>query len=184
MFLVLIEGSVLYVLDRHYGTGLYRWVYGFTHKDPLPSDQSIGYIYERKAQARFSMAIAIAIAQSGLAFWSGAASPIWAVVYTVCQIPVLMGGFYMGPLLNRLWERRKPILDVVDKLDSGETTLGEEIKHAAERVRSGLGGESIATQAERVLRVVRSEESERTTPDPMLTPDPAQGIRDFTERKR
>ena len=37
------------------------------------------------------------------------------------EVPVLMGGFYLGPGLRSLWRRKDPLLDVVDQIESGET---------------------------------------------------------------
>lgn len=175
LFVVFLEGAVAYTVDRRAGTRLYRWWYDLTHKDPLPEGADRGFIYERRANARFSTATVIAIAQSALAFWSGATSPVWAVIYTVLQIPVLLAGFYAGPFANRLWERKQPLLDVVDELESGKTTVGEIVHDTADALRSKLhvpGAGRAAATVTPLLRAVGGGGEEATSPKPPAD-DPA-----------
>lgn len=184
--LVLIEGAVLYVIDRHIGTRVYRWWYNTTHKNELPANDEYGFIHQRKAHSRFSAALFIAFIQNALAVWGKFESSGSAVLWFSLEIPILMVGFYLGPFINRIWERKKIVLDEIDRLESKEITFGQEIKRAAtllhetvitpqlERLTSGE--ETHPAEKQAAEEPEKKQESEPET-------DPREYMRKFTERR-
>lgn len=193
--LVLVEGAFMYCIDINWGTRFKRWIYGLTHKDSLPEGEEIGFIYKRRAHARFSTALAIAITQSVLALRWGTISPFQAAYWVPLQLVPLMFGFYLGPVANRIWDRRKPLLDTVDQIEHGETTVAEQMKSAMEKLRRFATKSAATSSVERVLRVVKHKTP--TSPTPLSTdttpttaatetpePDPEKVIRDFSEGRR
>src|SRR5262249_33861997 len=106
------------------------------------------------------------------------------------EVPLLMTGFYLGPFLRRLWHRKDPLLAVVDQLESGETTLGAEMKRATERVAGALRYEDAhatdAVEGPVVPPPVPREPPvahERAAPPPP-EPDPVEAMRRFTKRQQ
>ena len=178
----ILEGAILYVLDWHFGARLYRWWHGLTHQSALPSDTRMGFIYNRKANARFTLATLVSLAQNGLLLWTGfAPNPFLAMLTIILEVPVLMIGFYLGPFVHRLWQRKDPLLDVVDKLESGETTVGAEVKRVTARVAGTLRG-----PAEDAVSVADSDAPAPTDTPPAATPepDPESALRDYTRRQQ
>lgn len=142
VFLVL--GSIWYLVDRIVGVPIYRWWYALTHRDPLPADILRGFIHGQRARVRFIAAVVLSVLQSSLVLASVSISnPLAELIGFCLEVPVVMGGFYLGPWLFRLWERKEHVFERVDRLESGEISLKAELKEAghkaAEAVRGALG---------------------------------------------
>lgn len=138
MFLVLFEGMLAYTLDRRWGVAAMHWWNGVTSETPPKPEELKGFIYQRKANWRSGTAVGVILGQNAILFFTGQISPFISVVSVFPEFFVMMAGFYLGPWLDRLWTRKQPILDVIDKLESGETTVGKELKHVAGSVRESL----------------------------------------------
>lgn len=138
MLVVIVEGMLAYVLDRHIGTKVVYWWNGATSEAPPSAGEIKGLIYRRKAHMRLTMAITLTLIQNGLLFFTGIIHPLISIISIPFELVALMAGFYAGPWLDRLWSRKQPILDVIDKLESGETTVSKELKHVAGSVRESL----------------------------------------------
>lgn len=186
LLLVLIEGAVLYVIDRHTGTRVYRWWYNTTHKNQLSANDEHGFIHQRRAHSRFSAALFIAFMQNVLAVWGKFESTGSAILWFSLEVPALMVGFYLGPFINRIWERKKIVLDEIDRLESKEITFGQEIKRAATLLHETV----ITPQLERLKseerthlaeKQVAEEPEKRQESEPEI--DPKEYIRKFTERR-
>lgn len=153
---IFFEGMILYVLDRHVGIKIYRWWYGLTHKNPLPSDKDRGFIYERRANARFTFAMTLILIQNGLIVWRGFVNPLSTIVSIPFEVVAILIGFYAGPFLNGLWERKDPILEVVDRIESGETSIPYEAKKVWE---STVHREESATDASTESKTVETADA-------------------------
>jgi hypothetical protein len=142
VFLVL--GAVLHVIDHHLGSLLYRWWYNMTHRDPLPADVKRGFVYQQSAQARFQAAVLLAALQSLLAAFGGA-NPIIELLTIIVETPVAMVGFYCGPFLDKIWTRKDTVFSTVDKLESGELSMTDEVRkisaEAVETIREAITGD-------------------------------------------
>ena len=174
---VLLEGAILYVLDRHAGVGIYRWWHDITHKNRLPVSEDRGFIYQRKANAKFTFAIVVTLIQNALLIWRAGTNPLAAAISIPVEVVALLIGFYLGPFLNRLWERRRPVLDVVDRIESGETTVAGEARKVVESIRHHNEPELIEI-APLKTGEVQKEPAPKTEPEP----DPRELIRKFTQR--
>jgi hypothetical protein len=177
-----LEGAVLYILDSRVGVRAYRWWYGLTHRDPLPPGVRRGFVYDRKANARFTAATIVSLLQNGLAYELGFVDPLKAMLAVLVEVPVIMGGFYLGPFVERLWRKKDPLLAVVDKLESGETSVRAEVKRMTESV-AGSVRESLAAPAEEVPPPT-APRVEPAPPPPPPEPDPAEALRSYTKRQR
>ena len=178
-----IEGALLYVIDARVGVRAYRWWYDLTHRDPLPSDVERGFLLNRKANARFTVATVVALVQNWIALEAGWLDPFTAMLTLALEVPVLMGGFYLGPGLRRLWGRKDPLLDVVDQLESGETSIGAEMKRVTGKVTDAL------RRDERLAEPRLEAPTPPAVPDvpppvPEPEPDPVEAMRRFTKRQQ
>jgi hypothetical protein len=70
LIFMVVMGAGLYLVDRRFGTGIYRWWYDLTSKKPLAADIERGFIYGRKARGRFSLAVFLGILHSIVAVCS------------------------------------------------------------------------------------------------------------------
>ncbi len=175
MLAFLIIGSIWYVIDRLFGVKLYRWFYDMTHRDPLPDAQYVGFIYRRKAQARFFSALVIAVGQGAVISSNTHDGPLIELLTFIFQIPVLMLGFYLGPFVFRLWENKEDLFEQVDKIESGEIALRDELKEVAEKavhvVKDTLAASSVPeTKAEAATDVLPTPAQEIL---PQESPDPS-----------
>lgn len=168
MLVVIVEGMLTYVLDRHIGTKVIYWWNGATSEAPPSADEIKGFIYRRKAHMRLTTAIIITLIQNGLLFFAGMVHPLTSVVSVPFELIALMIGFYAGPWLDRLWSRKQPILDVIDKLESGETTVSKELKHVAGSVRESLHPWE---KAEKVVPIARPASSPATISETAVPPE-------------
>jgi len=182
-----IEGALLYVIDARVGVRAYRWWYDLTHRDPLPSDVERGFLLNRKANARFTVATVVALVQNWIALEAGWLDPFTAMLTLALEVPVLMGGFYLGPGLRSLWRRKDPLLDVVDQIESGETSIGAEVKRATEKVAGALRrSDHPAAPLVEPAAIAPPTPAENVPEDapPVPEPDPVEAMRRFTKRQQ
>jgi len=178
-----VEGAVLYVVDCRVGVRAYRWWYDLTHREPMPDGIEQGFILNRQANARFTVATVVALAQNGTALGLGMADPFLAMLTIAVEVPVLMGGFYLGPFLRRLWRRKDPLLAVVDQIESGETSFGAEMKRATGKVAEVLRRDDapVARLDEVPVDAPPIPAADRPPPP---EPDPIEAMRRFTKRQQ
>lgn len=183
-------GALWYVIDRRIGVRLYRWWHDLTHEKPLPPEMHCGFVYNQRARVRLTTATIVAIVQSLLAIVGGAANPFVELFTLVLEVPLLMVGFYFGPFLYRLWEKKDHILDTVDRLESGELDIKGEIREASQKaahlVRDALTPDTIESEAT-ALETKTSEKQIRVAlPTPPATEepqDPASLMKQYLRRK-
>jgi hypothetical protein len=178
-----IEGALLYVIDARVGMRAYRWWYDLTHRDPLPPDVERGFILNRKANARFSVATVVALVQNWIALEMGWLDPFLAMLTVAIEVPVLMGGFYLGPGLRNLWRRKDPLLAVVDQIESGETSIGAEMKRVTGKVTDAIRRDERAA-APSLEAPTPPPLADVPPPTPEPEPDPVEAMRRFTKRQQ
>ncbi len=170
-FLVLtIVGAGLYVFDRRQGVRLYRWWYDMTHEHPLPADVEGGFLYNRKAQSRFAFAVVLASAQSALALFYEASTLPQELLSLLIEVPCLMFGFYLGPTVYRLWQRREKVFDTVDQIESGKISIQNEVKEISQSAFAKIK-ESIVPDRPDLPAAPLSEPAKAATA-PEAEPDP------------
>jgi hypothetical protein len=178
-----IEGALLYVIDARVGVRVYRWWYDLTHRDPMAPDVERGFILNRKANARFSVATVVALVQNWIALEMGWLDPFLAMLTVAIEVPVLMGGFYLGPGLRNLWRRKDPLLAVVDQIESGETSIGAEMKRVTGKVTGALRRDDRpATPSLEAPTPPPVPDVPPPAPEP--EPDPVEAMRRFTKRQQ
>ena len=128
-----ILGAVWYLLDRRLGARLYRLGYAWTHEHPLPPGEERGFLFQQKARVRFAWAVVFSALQSGLIVTQGHVNPLIEMLTFFFEVPALMGGFFLGPFLDRLWTRKDRVLDKIDELESGDTSIKELANDAMDR---------------------------------------------------
>lgn len=160
LLVFLVVGIIWYVLDRALGVHLYRWFYNMTHRDSLPGGVVRGFIHGQKARMRFVIAVILSIVQSGFIIASiQIANPLAELLSFFLQIPVVMGGFYLGPIIYRVWERKENLFEQMDRIESGEISIGKEIKEATQKA------------AEAVRDVLKKDEPPQPSPaQPEVSP--------------
>lgn len=131
LLVLLFAGAVIYSVDRRVGVKLFRVWYRLTHRDPLPDGVETGFVYGQKAQARFTVAFAMACVQTGVLLTTRDLNPFIELVTFFAEIPVVMAGFYLGPYLDLAWARKDNFLATVDKVEQGEISISKEIVNAS-----------------------------------------------------
>lgn len=179
LIVLLVIGAACYVADRRIGTGIYRWWHDMTSKKKLGKDTDVGFLYNRRARARFSVAVFLGVVHSVAAVWFSHVSPVVQLITFAVEVPALMAGFYLGPIAYRLWERKDPLLDVVDDLEQGKTTVGDVVKagtaRAQELVRRRFGSDDEAEVSDQAAGASASPRPQLTVvPKPSVAPPPAE----------
>lgn len=142
LILLLIAGAILAALDRRYGVRLRRGIWRWTHGSDESIDKlsSSGFIHGRSAKERFTAAIVLwAVITFVGVKWTDV-NPFYLILAVFLEVPTLMAGFYLSPFVDRLWEKTDTVLQEVDRLDRGETTLRDELNRATEAVREVIHG--------------------------------------------
>ena len=135
LILFLFVGAIWYVLDRRLGQGIYRWWYGMTHAEPLDAEIERGFIFGQPAKVRFSVAISLSLIQSVIVLLTTEDAKWLVELFTfVFEVPVMMFGFYLGPRLNGIWERKEKIFETMDKMESGDYSITGSVKQKIEDV--------------------------------------------------
>jgi hypothetical protein len=139
LIVFVLIGALSYTLDRRLGVKLYHWFYDMTHEKPLPDGEIRGFVYNRRARARFAAAVVLAVVVTIVSAIHVGDNPLISLVGFFLEVPLLMIGFYLGPSVDQLWGRRDRFFDKVDKLESGETSVGAEFKEVSQLVAGAVG---------------------------------------------
>ncbi|MBI2056204.1 MAG: hypothetical protein HYT37_02395 [Candidatus Sungbacteria bacterium] len=178
IIIAFLVGGFACLIDMHLGAWLRRGVYNYTHKDALIDSDESGYIYRRNANIRFGWAIALVL----LTHWCLIHYAIINIPISVISIPLelaaIMIGFYAGPFLNKIWERRKPLLDTIDKMDSGETDVKKEVRKVVEQVKDAF---HVPTDSEQQKSAQKESAVETKTLSAKIEENPQKYIDAFTK---
>ena len=132
MFVIL--GAFWYVIDRRRGVKWYRIWYRLTHKDPLPSDITVGFIYNRRSRHKVVMATLLSTVQTFIALLSvESLNLLVELILWIVEIPMMMVGFAIGPLVFKIWRRKDDMLDAVDDLEQKYLGSESEAESAPEK---------------------------------------------------
>ena len=174
----LVIGGALYNLDYQYGSRLYMWWYAMTHKEPLVETDRRGFIHGRKSRQRFTVALlsSLVIVLALGRFMTS--NILFAALIWISGIPALMAGFYFGPPILRLWNKKNVMLDTLDDIESGEKAVGTVLRGAAQTVKERVVGQGVSQPAQQVAA------PEPTPPEPVQPQeDPRAALDRFTGRK-
>ena len=127
-------GAVWYNFDRRFGVRWYRSWYNMTRKDKLSGEKTIGFIYNRSTHSKAAAAALVATIQSILVVRYMEVNLLASLVMWVVEIPLMMVGFYLGPLAYLLWQKKEKLFATVDKVESGQLDVSAEVSRVAQRV--------------------------------------------------
>lgn len=182
LVVVFFLGMAWYVFDRSVGYKLYKLWYNWTNKEKLPDNAEMGFVYKRKAKVRVAWATAISAFQSALAIYGSDVNPFFELICFFFEIPVILAGFYAGPGLYYIWSRKDKALDKLDRIESGEVNLGEEIQkvssQAGAAIRHVLDSDDDKEQQPEAVAV--TAEAAVSTKPQAGEPDPFEMVRKFT----
>lgn len=184
-------GAVWYNIDMAFGVPVNRWWYNVTHKEPLPAGTERGFLYRRRTKVKAFWATLFSTAQTlAVMYYSDQINILIELFAWALQVPCMIFGMQiLGRPFGRWWSKRDEFFNQLDRLEAGETTLGDEAHRlatrVAERVRSrDKTGEDAATtrqeSAPPASAPVPAAPPEEKTEEP--EPDAAELIRKYTDR--
>ena len=146
-------GAVWYNLDAAFGASIHDWWFSMTHKGGVQPTARCGFIYKRKAKARFYAALLLTAAGYLLLSHWMAFGPLAKLSVAACGLVATFVGFYLGPALHVLWRKKDLVLDQIDKVESGEVDVAATVKTAAANLRDEVE-EALGGKAERLRDAV------------------------------
>jgi hypothetical protein len=168
VLLNVVVGAIWLVLDRKIGEKVFRFGYNFSHRDPLPEGEEIGFLYGHNSlEERFYRASYIAVSQFLIYWWYSHESFATYFLFLVLCIPATFAGIYLGQYIGNPFEFAK-------KVRSGEVSF--DLSGRLKNLRSYLPELSFLRKRTEVKKsepvVVRPPE------EPVI--DPHEAIRRFT----
>lgn len=139
----ILLGAVLYNIDRKYLIGVYRSFYNASHKTKLAPEIVRGFIYGRDAKSRVTLAFLISLGQTIYAFYHTAYNPTVELVMFFGNIPLIVIGFYCGPILTWVGGQLKGVYNYIDQLERGEVKPHHQLR---DTVKGWIGGWKISGQ--------------------------------------
>src|SRR3989339_1311028 len=110
-----IFGIIGYHFDRRYGTKIYRIWYNWTNKNPLPENVELGFIHNQSTKKKVAILTTISTIQSFLMIWKADVNPLGELAMLFAEIPFAMLGFYLGPKIFPIWNKKDEFFDAFDK---------------------------------------------------------------------
>jgi hypothetical protein len=119
-----VLGVAIFLLDRKFGIKIYRFLYDFFHKDPMPSDVDRGFLYNQSTNRGVTVAVFLSTVYSLYMVWELGFSMnfIAELIVWLLMPPALVGGFWAGRWVYRFLLRRSVYLDNLDE-------FGQKIEH-------------------------------------------------------
>jgi len=134
VFLILaffLIGVAVYYLDLMILKLFSKW---FPKKFPEGTTKGV-FVVRRLFRRRLFVSFVIVLAEILLSAWYGQADFQWDLVYGLIEWVALMFGFYGASWFLRFAPRRlNEALDYAERVESGETDLGEDLKNTVRRV--------------------------------------------------
>jgi len=123
-------GAFWYIVDRLHGVRWYRRWYRLTHEEPLPQNVTVGFVYNRRSRHKVVMATVVSTAQTLVALTSvESLNLLVELILWIVEIPMVMVGFAIGPLVFRVWKRKDTMLDAIDDFEQSHFG-GEDVKQS------------------------------------------------------
>jgi hypothetical protein len=118
MVMFTMLGAFWYIVDRLHGVRWYRRWYALTHESPLPDDVTVGFVYNRRSRHKVVMAAVVSTVQTLIALTSvEALNLLVELILWIVEIPMVMLGFAIGPLVFKVWKRKDTMLDAMDDFE-------------------------------------------------------------------
>ncbi|MFT7588789.1 MAG: hypothetical protein ACI959_001001 [Limisphaerales bacterium] len=158
ILLFFIMGVLFYFIDSRLLGSLYRWWYGMTNKEGLPEGVTKGFVSEREVGVRVGWAIFFTGVGAAITLVSGSFfNNSTDVVLTLMALFVgATLGFLAAPyVLKYLPGKVESATDYLDKVESGEKKVTDDLKSAAGAATKNLAG--MAADGSEKIREVASE---------------------------
>lgn len=124
----MVIGMAAYLLDLHVFTRVGKRVHNFTSEHPLAQEFVRGYISHRSFAWRLGVATGIAFCLGAFPFvlfdQNTIKGEFFALFY---EIPSVLLGFFLAPAVNSLLARRSELFSTVERLESGDIHLEEQM---------------------------------------------------------
>lgn len=132
----LFIGAFWQIIDAVLGVKVYRVWYNLTHEVPLMPEIQRGFITKRGSKANAFWAFIGSSILCLLFVFRGDASSLIKMMLWLLGIPVIMIGFYFGgPGLKKMWKKRDTFFKKIDELESGDAVAKNQFKKILLRVR-------------------------------------------------
>lgn len=132
MVMFTMLGAFWYIVDRLHGVRWYRRWYALTHREPLPQDVTVGFVYNRRSRHKVVMATVVSTVQTFVALTSvESLNLLVELILWIVEIPMVMLGFAIGPLVFKVWKRKDTMLDAIDDFEQshfGDKEAGQSEK--------------------------------------------------------
>jgi hypothetical protein len=118
MVMFTMLGAFWYIVDRLHGVRWYRRWYRLTHESPLPANVTVGFVYNRRSRHKVVMAAVVSTLQTFIALTSvESLNLLVELILWIVEIPMVMLGFAIGPLVFKVWKRKDTMLDAIDDFE-------------------------------------------------------------------
>lgn len=164
-----ILGIVVYYLDSKFGVKWYRSWYNLTHKDPMPNDVSVGFVFNRGFQPKVALAIVLVGIELLLSFLYGSAASLNNLLYGIGEFIGIILGFMLAPrMIKGVPGKVKGAMDYMEKVDKGEVNIKKDLVKGAFKAGSEI----------------KDVLSEKDKPEPMpkVTPAPEAPVQTAEEK--
>ena len=178
-------GSSLYICDIEQKWWVYRillWFhrkwYDMTHEHPLPEGK-VHLVYRAGIRSWVSIAWKLMLIEPAMGYlsWLVFGTRVEFKVEVLTMLPHLFGvltGFYIGPAVNYLFQRRTKVIDAMEKME--QEGIGEHVKHVRDAATEGIMHVILPDKQKSVEPTVA-----KRVEDPF---DPDKIIRNFRKKNR
>jgi hypothetical protein len=188
VIIALVSGWILYMLDRAFGTGLYRWWYGMTHEHPMPAGEARGFIHGRTTRSRVFWATVLSSLLTLVAVMDGSYNALLELLLWLVSIPVAVAAFIIGPRFHSVWGRRETVYTAVDKWERGEIDLTDQMKIKGSEIAAGVRQtvtETVDHVSQALPKRAESKPAAAPPPEPVASEpevDPQERVNRFIKR--
>lgn len=192
MFAIAVFGAILYCVDRTWGRTLFRGLYRWTHRDPIPEGRNHGgilYLYNRKTETQVKAASILSILTNVTLLVTHQNQWLFSLCMMIVDVPgIVMGATWIGPMLYKMGARLPGAYTYVDAVHEGKIRPLDQAAKAAMRaattvaapVRSGVS-ELFGGREASLINPEPTEPAVEIIP-PVQETDPRDALRNYTRR--
>ncbi len=122
--LFFLLGVLVYYADGVMGTGLYRLWYNMTHKDPLSSGVTLGFLHNRSARVRliWALTITVIVTAVSMIFGNFFSETTRVLLNLLALLVGVSAGFLVAPIvLKRVPGQVSKVIDYADQAEKGDS---------------------------------------------------------------
>ena len=118
LFLYLLVGIKVYIVDRLAGVKLQRKKYDLTHDEPLAPEDEFGFIHNRRSGVKFTWAAIVATLTSIFLVAVVGTNPLVEIFTWFFDTLMVWLGFFLGPWAYQLWKGRNVAIEKLDEIQA------------------------------------------------------------------